>query len=92
MQMGLGRGRVGLSERRSRAGRGEALAVLAVSVCMLYVNEYGSVWISRVLLMRRVFSQACLSASWRLSNTALTCVSCWTSATPAVAGIFDRSR
>ena len=36
---------------------GEAQATLPVSVCMLYVDEYGSVWIGRVLLMRRVFSQ-----------------------------------
>ena len=42
---------------------GEAQATLPVSVCMLYVDEYGSVWIGRALLIRRVFSQAYLSAS-----------------------------
>lgn len=42
---------------------GEAQTTLPVSVCMLCVDEYGSVWIGKALLMRRVFSQACLSAS-----------------------------
>ena len=54
--------RVELFERRSRAGRARRWPPWPVSVCMLHVDEYGGVWICRALLMRRVFSQACLSA------------------------------
>ena len=56
-------GEAGAFRVQKQGGAGEAQAALPVSACMLYVDEYASVWIGRALLMCRALIQAYLSAS-----------------------------